>query len=168
MFGRTTSRNFIAPRRQARKEGPLAYFSELGALCAFARVTVISDLVFIPTCQICLPRHWLLVHVRRSQIVFLQSLFRHSPPAQRARISDVYRRPPPRPPPPPRGAARGVLGMDGRAEEKEGVGRGVEMPLGSWDALGGAAFGGSAMGCSGFNGPSGRAGRSGNEISSPL
>jgi hypothetical protein len=67
-----------------------------------------------------------------------------------------------------------MLGMDGLAAEKEGVGRGVDglgsvlgcsMPLGSWDAVGGDPFGGRAMGCSGFNG---RSGRSGNEMSSPL
>ena len=38
MFNRTTSTNFFAPRRQARKEKILALFSELGVLCAFARV----------------------------------------------------------------------------------------------------------------------------------
>jgi hypothetical protein len=40
MLERTTSRNFIAPRRQARKKDPY-YFSELGALGVFAR-----DIVF--------------------------------------------------------------------------------------------------------------------------
>jgi len=35
MLNRTTSRKFIAPRRQERKEKN--YFSELGVLCVFAR-----------------------------------------------------------------------------------------------------------------------------------
>ncbi len=38
MFNRTNSTKFFAPRRQARKEKILALFSELGVLCAFARV----------------------------------------------------------------------------------------------------------------------------------
>jgi hypothetical protein len=37
MLNRTTSRKFIAPRRQERKERNIFYFSELGALCVFAR-----------------------------------------------------------------------------------------------------------------------------------
>jgi hypothetical protein len=65
-----------------------------------------------------------------------------------------------------------MLGMDGLAVENEGFSAGsvlgFSIPLGSWDAAGGASFGGSAMGCSGFKGPSGRAGRSGNAISSSI
>jgi hypothetical protein len=38
MFDRTTSRNFLAQRRQERKEKIFSCFSELGVLCAFARV----------------------------------------------------------------------------------------------------------------------------------
>jgi hypothetical protein len=38
MFDRTTSRNFLAPRRQERKEKIFSCFSELGVLCVFARV----------------------------------------------------------------------------------------------------------------------------------
>ena len=38
MFSLTTLAEFIAPRRQARKEKILAHFSELGVICAFARV----------------------------------------------------------------------------------------------------------------------------------
>jgi hypothetical protein len=38
MFDRTTSRNFLAPRRQERKERIFSCFSELGVLCVFARV----------------------------------------------------------------------------------------------------------------------------------
>jgi hypothetical protein len=40
MFNRTTSRKFFEPRRQARKEKYSPIFSELGVLCAFARVVV--------------------------------------------------------------------------------------------------------------------------------
>jgi hypothetical protein len=67
-----------------------------------------------------------------------------------ARLSDACRLlHTPAPPPPPRGAALGVLGM-------EGV-----------DASGGDPVGGRAIGCS-FTEPSGRAGLSGKEMSSPL
>jgi hypothetical protein len=38
MFDRTTSRNFLAPRWQGRKEEIFSCFSELGALCVFAGV----------------------------------------------------------------------------------------------------------------------------------
>jgi hypothetical protein len=38
MFDRTTARNFIAPRRQERKEKIFSCLSDLGALCVFARV----------------------------------------------------------------------------------------------------------------------------------
>jgi hypothetical protein len=38
MFNRTISTKIFAPRRQARKEKIYPVFSELGALCAFARV----------------------------------------------------------------------------------------------------------------------------------
>jgi hypothetical protein len=38
MFDRTTSRNFLAPRRQGRKEKISSCFSELGVLCVFAGV----------------------------------------------------------------------------------------------------------------------------------
>ena len=38
MFDRTTLRNFLAPRRQERKEKIFFCSSELGVLCVFARV----------------------------------------------------------------------------------------------------------------------------------
>jgi hypothetical protein len=66
-----------------------------------------------------------------------------------ARLSDCRLLHTPAPPPQPRGAALGVLAM-------EGV-----------DASGGDPVGGRAIGCS-FTEPSGRAGLSGKEMSSPL
>jgi hypothetical protein len=44
ILNRTTSRKFIAPRRQERKEN--SFFFELGGLCAFARETVFPNLFF--------------------------------------------------------------------------------------------------------------------------
>jgi hypothetical protein len=52
MLNRTTSRKFIAPRRQERKERPILISPNLGApfdlaqgmLCAFARVAVFRAL----------------------------------------------------------------------------------------------------------------------------
>ncbi|MDZ4342656.1 MAG: hypothetical protein U1E51_09515, partial [Candidatus Binatia bacterium] len=54
MLNRTTSRQFIEPRRQARKERRLLYYSEPWCLCVFARDKVFSDLLFIPKYQISL------------------------------------------------------------------------------------------------------------------
>jgi len=39
-FHRTTSAKFFTPRRQVRKEKYSPIFSELGVLCAFARVII--------------------------------------------------------------------------------------------------------------------------------
>jgi hypothetical protein len=45
MMPTVVTKNLFAPRRQERKEN--SFFFELGGLCAFARVTVFSDLFFI-------------------------------------------------------------------------------------------------------------------------